>query len=270
MLRALSFSFAILLTAAGVARAATSDLTPEQLATESRACRERAKNLLLTYDEILNHHAAHARFVRPDLPKIKADYVAQSERWNQLADAYAQGNPTAIADLRAKTDAGNATIALWKERLDAREKEAEVAPSETKFLTSRIGLGPLARDALANLIEVKKDAADAWCLVAEATVPGVEREHLADLREKANLAASEVDIATTAFEIAQHRDRFVRDAASLADPKVDAALARLRELDDQRLALQRDDAALAARARDNDRRRTKLEADLKQAIEEAK
>src|SRR5262249_5347347 len=152
---------------------------------EARACRDRSKEVLQNYDDLVTRFGHHARYIRADLPRMKATYDAQSALWKQIAEVYEHGDAAAAQKLQVKAEAGGADCILWGDRLEARDKEAQAAPSETRYIDMNHKAGPRTRAALGALMEAKKDAADAWCSLAEATVPGADREALAGLREKA-------------------------------------------------------------------------------------
>src|SRR4051812_41959517 len=63
-------------------------LTPDQFAAEARGCRERARDVLQVHDDLVTRFAQHARYVRAEMPKIKAAYDKSAGLWNQTADAY--------------------------------------------------------------------------------------------------------------------------------------------------------------------------------------
>src|SRR5438876_999440 len=73
-----------------------------------------------------------------------------------------------------------------------------------------------AQAALSALFEARRDAADAWCKLAEAMTPDAHPARVADLREVALRAADEVEVANGSYHAINRRERLVRDHEKVA------------------------------------------------------
>jgi hypothetical protein len=257
------FHLALLLGLCCGGATARAEPTAEQLRNEARACRERAVEGAQIYESLTNREFSHLEFMRADLPQVKAAYDAAAAGWKKAADAYDAYDTSDPAAQALRTDAeklGQA-CAAWRERMEIREKQASIAPWEGHFYQRHSGAGPAAKAALGAMIESRKNAADAWGVLAEATVPGADATKLLALREQALKAAGEVELAIATHDAIDRRETFTREAG--ASPEAATLIESLKKLDDQRLAVMRDELTRAAKLRDLDRRRAEVEDQLR-------
>jgi hypothetical protein len=256
--------FVLMLSAPG----SGAQLTSEQMANEARACRDRASEALRIYDDLIGRHIHHEAYVRPELPIVKASYDAAAEAWRTCADAYDEEDPAAEL-LRAKAEETGRACSVWRERLDTREKQALAAPTEGQYAQFRYNTGSAAKVSLGTLMECRRDAADAWGLLAESMVVGADPQKLAQLREQALLVAGEVDVANMAFLAIDRRERLAKDAGP-GSAQVTEALEKLKDADEERIKAMRDELRHAAQVRAIDQRRVQLEEQVRQAIDAAR
>jgi hypothetical protein len=118
-------------------------------------------------------------------------------------------------------------------------------------------------------MECRRDAADAWGLLAESMVVGADPQKLAQLREQALLVAGEVDVANMAFLAIDRRERLAKDAGP-GSAQVTEALEKLKDADEERIKAMRDELRHAAQVRAIDQRRVQLEEQVRQAIDAAR
>jgi hypothetical protein len=256
----------LLVFPAGVTRAQVSS---EQMRTEARACRDRASEAMRIYEDLIARHIHHEAYVRPELPLVKASYEAAAEAWRTCADAYDEEDAATATALRIKAEETGRACGMWRERLDTREKQALAAPTEGQYSQFRYNTGSAAKIALGNLMESRRNAADAWGLLAESMVLSADPQKLANLREQALVTAGEVEIATATFTAVDRRERLAKDAGP-GSPQVTEALAKLKRADEDRIAAMRDEIQHAARLRAIDQRRVQIEDEVRQAIDAAR
>ena len=248
------------------ARAAPS---PEELANQAHACKEQSAQALAQYDNLVAGAAYYGDFTREDLKLAKPASDAQSAAWLKTAAAYEKGDVAAAASLREQADKSALIVNRWRERIDARIKEADVAPREGGYSDENARTAPGAKASLITLFDARREAADAWCLLAEAMTPDADAERINDLREKAMVAMDEVELARTTWESTNRREQFLSDKTAINDG-IKRELDQMRQLDEQRVQAKRLQLEQSRRVRQIDREAGKIEAQLHKDVEAAK
>jgi hypothetical protein len=239
--------------------------TAEEMANQARACRDRAGEVMSGYDNLVAACSYHAEFTRADLKLAKPAYEGESALWKKMGDAWEKGDVEGAQTLRKQTDRATQIVSRWRERLDARVKESEVAPHEGFYIESNLHSAAAAKPALGALYDIQCAAAEAWCGLAEAMTPEADADRIDELREKALAAADEVELARSAWEALNRREVLLADQKKPTD-QVRQAVEQLKKLDDERQQAKRQQMEQSRRLRQIERRTVKMEAQLRQEI----
>jgi hypothetical protein len=244
--------------------------TPEELAGEARFCRDRGREVLGEYDNLVAAYSTYGDYTRDDLRLAKPTYDGVAKLWQRAGEAYEKADADGARALREQAEHGARDCAPWRERMDARLREHEAAPQEGIYYNEHANTAPAAQGALSALIDARRDAADAWCKLAEAMTPGGDPGRIADLREAALRATDEVEVLTGSYHAVNRRERLVRDHAKVAPTtQITEALEKLRRLDDERAGEKREQMAHGRRVRELDRQTAQLEEQLRKAYDAA-
>lgn len=210
-------------------------------------------------------------FARADLPAFHKAAEAEAAAYEDLARAYQAEDLQRVPEIRARIDRAHRVYLLWRERIyEYRKKQGEAAPSEAWFADESRWFPAGAMPELLALDRARRTASQAWRKVAEAIQPELaaddenggnngrpDREMLEDLREQAFSASLEREVADMRLEWAIQREKIWTDK-KVQSPEIDKTLESLRQAQERRVQLRRDEAA---RQR-SDRR---VERDIRQA-----
>ncbi|MDB5323601.1 MAG: hypothetical protein JWN40_5232, partial [Phycisphaerales bacterium] len=179
-------------------------------------------------------------FIKDDLVHMKESSEAEAVIHERIATAYDHADPEEVQRLRKELEAAYRARLIWRERItDWRKRQGDAAPSEQWFQEqSHWHRG--AMPELMALAEARKTAADAWGCVAEAVQPGADPIALAALKEQAFTADAEREIADLRYTWAHQRDLILQDK-KLQSEDVTRRLAQLQKLQEDRLALRREE-----------------------------
>jgi hypothetical protein len=266
----LPVAFVLLLTIATCAGAAApvDEATAARYAAAAREERDTARRVRDADAELANDYFKYNGFIKDDLAHTKASAEAEAVIRERIAAAYDHADPDEVQRLRTELEPATRARLIWRERItEWRKRQGDAAPSEQWFEEqSHWHHGAMAE--LMALAEARKVAADAWGRVAEAVQPGADAAALAALKEQAFTADAEREIADMRYTWAHQRDLILQDK-KIKSEQIDARLAQLQKLQEDRLALRREEIEHDRRVRQADGAIRAAEQEFRQAYETA-
>jgi hypothetical protein len=209
-------------------------------------------------------------FIKVDLAKLREACEAEAKVHDAIAAAFDRHEVAEVQRLR-ENDAPPTARAkqVWRERiLEWRMKQFAAAPSQQWWHeTSRY----TAKAAMPELLawgEARKAAADAWGAVAEAFVPGHDPVTVAAAKDRAYAADAEREIAEWRYEWARDRERLLENKKFESDDLA-RAVAKLKEVQEERVKLRRAEIDRDRRAREVERSLKAAEVDFRKTFEAA-
>src|SRR5690349_15611237 len=94
--------------------------TPEELAGEARFCRDRGREVLGDYDNLVGAYSTYGDYTRDDLKLAKPTYDNVAKLWQQAGESYEKADADRAKAIREQAERGQKDCSLWRERMDAR------------------------------------------------------------------------------------------------------------------------------------------------------
>jgi hypothetical protein len=209
-------------------------------------------------------------FAKDDFEQHKAACDAEAAAHDKIAEAYDRNAPQAeIIELRRAADRVGKAKLVWRERIvEYRVRQSTAAPSE-EWWQELARWAP--KETLGEMLawsEARKAAAEAWGRTAEACVPGSDWAELARLKDAAYAADAEREIAEWRFTWARDRER-VWENKKIASEDLTRTVAKLQQLQEERIKVRRDEIERDRRAREVERAMRSADAEFHKAFEAA-
>lgn len=214
--------------------------------------RDTAARLRDQEGSLANDSFRYGAFVTADLAQSKKAGEAAALLHEKIAAALIAGNEPEVQRLRKEATAAEKIKDLWHERISEwRKRQADAAPDEAWFNE----LIRWHREWLPELqaySEARKAASEAWGRVAEAVVPGADKDALVALKEEAYTLDAEREIAEARFNWAYQREALWSDK-KLNTEELRNTLVALQKAQEARLAFRRQEIERDRQARALDR-----------------
>ena len=217
--------------------------------------------------ELANDFAHYKDFTRSDLIQATNAYAPIFAAWEKVIAAYRKGEVTEARALRKETELAKTAID-WKERLYRRKAQAEAWIEEEWAKQIETEGGRLARSFASNFVNAKRRASMSWGRVADAMVPGAERQKIIELNDQAHAAESEVRLMESLWHSKRNVDGMLWDA-KLTSPEMISVLETITKLENEEIALNKDTVEMERRRRDIERRHKQAEKELAKAFGDA-
>jgi hypothetical protein len=209
-------------------------------------------------------------FAREDFERHKAAAEAEAALHDKVAEAYERDAPAKeFEELRRAADRALKAKLLWRERIvEYRARQSTAAPSERWWHEESRWVPKGAMPELLAWAEARKGAAEAWGRVAQACEPGVEPAELARLKDQAYAAEADREVAEWRYNWARDRERLWENK-KIASAELTAALAKLQQVQEERIRLRREEIERDRQAREVERRLRAADAEFHKAFEAA-
>ncbi|HEY7115636.1 MAG TPA: hypothetical protein VH475_03560 [Tepidisphaeraceae bacterium] len=245
-------------TAARGAPAVVDEATRARYAAAAQEERDLAARVRDEPAQLAGDYARYEGFFRDDLGHYKDAAGAEAAIHDQIATAYDHSDAAEVDRLRKEADSAAKVKLVWRERIaEWRVRQGTAAPSEHWYRDESRWLGAGARGDLDAFAEARKAAAEAWGRVAEACVPGRDAAALNRLKDDAYRADAEREIAEMRYNWARQREQIWQNKKVTSD-ELTRRLAELEKLQDQRIALRREEI-------DRDRRTREVDGQIRHA-----
>jgi len=266
-----------LLAFATLALLARGDETPpSRFVNEIQQIRNSASYVANCAGEYSAHYARFAEVAQAELDALTIDAQTISNLYDDAIAAYEHNDP--VAGQKAWSAAENLawkyrwcdSALTWEIRFETRRRQMELIPP-TNLVVDIVGQSnPESIDDANALIELRRQASEAWGLVADAQVPdpaqvklgqltpAINKDKLRELTDAANAAEIHAEMAGWRHEWHRNLYRDILQNRQLTSPDLAANLATLRDIEQQRLTLREEDIARQAKARHLEAQRKEL------------
>jgi len=140
-----------------------------------------------------------AEYGLKDLALAKAWLSDLAAEYEQTAKLFEQGKPDAGRAKWGEVDSKGRERGRWRERMDARWRQRNLAPQEHNWTQLRNDLPDHVKPSFDQFVNARRAASEAWGKAAELTVPDVDKLVLQQAQFAARTAEVEAQILERRF-----------------------------------------------------------------------
>lgn len=209
-------------------------------------------------------------FAKDDFERHKAAAEAEAMAHDKIAEAYERNAPAGeFSELRKAADRALKVKLVWRERIiEYRVRQATAAPGEQWWQEETRWMPKEALPELLAWSEARKATAEAWGRVAQACEPGVDPAELARVKDQAYAAEAEREVAEWRYNWARDRERLWENK-KVRSEALTAAVAKLQQVQEERIRLRRAEIERDRQAREVERRLKAADLEFHKALEAA-